>query len=93
MYLIDIDYLYSMIAFAESRFEGSWINENGGQKIECEMVNHTLQCTWPNQTVEHFQLNTEILRGVAKPEILGYPTDDGMITWNTGNRWIRPGNC
>lgn len=82
-----------MIEFTESRLEGSWISENGGQKINCEVVNQILHCTWPNQFVEHFQIDSKTLRGVAKPEILGCPTNDGMITWNTGNRWIKPGNC
>ena len=82
-----------MIELIESRLEGSWISENRDQKINCEVVNQIFHCTWANQLVEHFRIDSKILRGVAKPEILGYLTNDGMITWNTGNRWIRPGNC
>ena len=60
--------------------------------IDCKLVNNTLECIWRNQIVEHFQVRSESVKGVTNPEILGYPTDDGMITWNTGNRWIKPGN-
>ena len=72
--------------------EGCWISENGNNAIDCKVVNHSLECTWPNQIVEHFHVSPEILKGVTNPEILGYPTDDEMITWNTGNRWIKQGN-
>ena len=50
------------------------------------------ECTWPNQLVEHFQINDDNLQGVTNPEILGYPTKDGMILWSTGNLWIKEGN-
>ena len=72
--------------------EGCWISENGNQIIDCKLVNNSLECTWPSQIVEHFQVCYEILKGVTNPEILGYPTEDGMITWNTGNRWVKQGN-
>ena len=67
-------------------------NENGNHIIDCKLVDNSLECTWTNQMVEHFQLSSEILKGVTNSEILGYPTEHGLITWNTGNRWIKEGS-
>ena len=82
-----------LFTISESQLEGCWISENGNQIIDCKVVNHSLECTWPNQIVEHFQVCSEILKGVTNPEIFGYPMEDGLITWNTGNRWVKQGNC
>ena len=81
-----------LFTISETRLEGCWISENGNEIIDCKVVNNSLKCIWSNQIVEHFEVSHKILKGVANPEILGYPTDDGMINWNTGNRWIKPGH-
>ena len=54
----------------------------------------SLECTWPDQSVETYQIEPESLKGTTNQQILGYPSEDRqMITWNTGNRWVKEGNC
>ena len=52
----------------------------------------SLVCTWPDQSVETYQIEAESFKGTANQQICGYPSEDSqMITWNTGNRWVREG--
>ena len=76
-----------------TQLEGIWICENGNQRIDCNLNDeHTwLLCTWSNEYIEIFQLESENLTGVTNPEILGYPTEGDLIIWNTGNRWYKEG--
>ena len=75
-----------------SPFEGTWISENGDERIDCKLREDVLlESTWPNQFVEFFQIDSQILQGVENPEIYGYPLNDDLIKWNTGNLWVREG--
>ena len=72
--------------------EGTWISENGDERIDCKLrENILLECTWPSHFVEFFQIDAQILQGVENPEICGFPLNDSLIKWNTGNCWIKEG--
>ena len=77
-----------------TRFEGCWICEDGNHKIECILSedNAWLICTWPNEHVEMFELDSGNLKGITNSAIIGYPAEVDQITWNTGNRWFKEGN-
>ena len=80
--------------FQGSWLNGCWISENGNQPIKCQVVDDLLTCTWPNQSIETYQIEPEYLKGTTNQQILGYPSEDcQMISWNTGNRWVKEGNC
>ena len=75
-----------------NNLEGTWISGNEKQQIRCKNVNNgVLECTWPSQLVENFQIDSETLRGVKNSQICGYISTDGIINWNTGNQWMKEG--
>ena len=55
-------------------------------------MDNSLECTWPDQSIEIYLIESDSLRGTTNQEIHGYPSEDRqMITWNTGNRWVKEG--
>ena len=91
-----------------TQFEGCWLSENGNHKIDCNLNDDRtwLICTWPNEYVEIYELDSENLKGLTNSKIIGYPSKDsqlsfsgevmfnfhGQIFWNSGNRWTKEGN-
>ena len=77
-----------------TQFEGCWISEDGNHKIECTLSedNSWLICTWPNEYVEMYEMDSTNLKGITNSEIIGYPASVNMIIWNTGNHWFKEGN-
>ena len=73
-----------------STYQGCWIEECDNKEIQCELVNGKLKCTWPNQFVEEFQIETDTLTGDVNQQICGW-LDDERIKWNTGNHWCKKG--
>ena len=77
---------------AISPFEGTWVSKNGDMRINCKLTENTLlESTWDNQFVEYFQIESQILKGVKNPEIRGFPLNNDLIKWNTGNHWVKEG--
>ena len=75
-----------------SQLEGNWISEYDDQQINCKVDDDKMECTWPNKHVETFKIDSDQLKGLENPAIYGYPTKDGLITWSSGNKWIKDGN-
>lgn len=74
-------------------FDGYWLSGTNNQRIKCKAVDMVLKCSWSNGYVEEFAMSSECLKGLKNPTILGYPSKDGIISWNTGNQWTKEGNC
>ena len=82
-----------MIFVILESFDGGWRSENGDQQIRCQVTGDSLECTWPDQSIETYQIEQQSLKGTTNQQICGYPSKDRqMITWNTGNRWFKEGN-
>ena len=81
-----------IIFFSDSRLEGCWISESGNQQIKCKVVDNLLKCTWPNQLLECFQMDSGNLKGATNVDIIGFVSENDIIIWNTGNQWVRQGN-
>ena len=80
------------ITFSGSRLEGCWISESGNQQIKCKVVDNLLECNWPNQVFECFQMDSGNLRGATNSDIIGFISENDLIIWNTGNQWVKQGN-
>ena len=76
------------------KLEGTWISDYGNKRINCQVEDDKfLECIWPNQFVEHFRMDSDMLTGATNPEILGYLRRDGcLVTWSSGNCWTKEGS-
>ena len=99
MYILHFQYFYCffIVEFKDvipTQLDGCWISEKSNHRIECNVNDDKtwLICTWPNEYVEMFELDSENLKGITNPEIIGYLSEVDLIIWNTGSRWIKEGN-
>ena len=78
-------------SFSEPLLEGCMISEKGNQLIRCKKEGNKLICRWPNELLETFQIDDDVLIGDKIKDIYGWIQEDGTIVWSTGNYWFKPG--
>ena len=78
-------------SFSEPLLEGCMISEKGNQLIRCKKEGNKLVCRWPNELVETFQIDDDVLIGDKTKNICGWIQEDGTIAWSTGNFWFKTG--
>lgn len=75
--------------------DGTWKRVQDNQTVKCSKQGNRLQCKWETQLIEEFEIHLaheKTLRGFTHRNICGvYTKEEGLIIWNTGNRWIKKG--